>query len=621
MSRVFEKADHSGAAILATQVAATVVEVIGSGSVAPVNVALPAAAVVLNDNGEFIPDLERFEGMLVTFPDTLTVTELFNLDRFGEVHLAAGGRPLQFTNDNAPSVAGFEQHLREIGARHVMLDDGQTVQNPDPIRYLGPGQANGQPDVLRLGATVTGLTGTLRFGRGSGGSGDPLYRLNPTTGTVTFGDGEGSQRPPAGAPLPGARYRYRYASVNVLNFFTTLDVPGNTCGPSGLDCRGANSQAEFDRQFAKLVTTLLELDADVVGLVELENNAAASLATIVDALNAELGAGTWGYVDTGVIGGDAIKVGLIYDTTTTAALGDFAILDSSVDVRFIDTKNRPVLAQTFQDLATAGVVTVAVNHLKSKGSPCDDVGDPNAGDGQGNCNGTRTLAAEAMIDWLAGDPTGSGDPDVLVLGDLNAYLREDPVQAFRDAGWTNLLDVFIGPGAYSFAFDRQIGALDHAIATPSLAAQVTGTVEWHINADEPDAIDYNLDFGRNPGIFDGAIPFRSSDHDPVVVGLELTGDLDGDGVADDIDVCPATIIPEATVPSRRLIGRRYALVDDDTVFDKASRFGRTYTTADTAGCSCEQIIEATVPGWFGWLNRKYGCSNGLMRWWVRSVSH
>ena len=70
---------------------------------------------------------------------------------------------------------------------------------------------------------------------------------------------------------------------------------------------------------------------------------------------------------------------------------------------------------------------MAVNHLKSKGSPCDDVGDPDPGDGAGNCNLTRTGAAEALVDWLAGDPTGSGDPDFLIIGDLNSYDKEDPI--------------------------------------------------------------------------------------------------------------------------------------------------------------------------------------------------
>ncbi len=119
-----------------------------------------------------------------------------------------------------------------------------------------------------------------------------------------------------------------------------------------------------------------------------------------------VGAGTYDYIDTGTIGTDAIKLAIIYKPAAVSPVGSYAILDSSVDPRFIDTKSRPVLAQTFVENATGSVFTVAVNHLKSKGSPCDDVGDPDAGDGSGNCNGTRTAAAEALVDWLATDPTG-----------------------------------------------------------------------------------------------------------------------------------------------------------------------------------------------------------------------
>ena len=79
-------------------------------------------------------------------------------------------------------------------------------------------------------------------------------------------------------------------------------------------------------------------------------------------------------------------------------------------------------------IATGARFTVIDNHLKSKGSECDDVGDPDAGDGQGNCNRTRDLAAAALLDWIASDPTGSGDTDFLVLGDFNAYAQEDPIR-------------------------------------------------------------------------------------------------------------------------------------------------------------------------------------------------
>jgi predicted extracellular nuclease len=527
-----------------TQISASAVTIIGSGLVGATAVALPTAAALLNSNGEYIADLERYEGMLVTFPDLLTVTELFNLDRFGELQLAQGGRFVQYTNDNTPDAGGLSAHLQDIGKRSIMLDDGLTLQNPDPIRYPAPGLPNMVGASVRAGDSVVGLTGNIRFSRSSGGSGEETYRLMPTAEPVFVVD---NLRPTSAPDVGGS---LSVASFNVLNYFTTLDGNGPICGPAmSQGCRGADNQLEFDRQRAKLLTALLALNADIVGLVEIENNDSAALQSLVDGLNAAGGGDSYDFIDTGTIGSDAIRVGFIYKAATVTPFGGYAVLDSSVDPLFLDTKNRPVLAQSFQEKASAGVFTVAVNHLKSKGSPCNDVGDPNAGDGQGNCNGTRTDAAVALANWLATDPTGSNDTDFLIMGDLNSYMKEDPIVAIENAGYINLLTDFVGQQAYSFLFDGQVGALDHALGSPDLAGQVSGVAQWQINADEADAIDYNFDFGRNVDIFDGTIPNRASDHDPIIVGLDLAGDLDNDGVPNDVDVCPMTPSGEAVDPN------------------------------------------------------------------------
>jgi len=597
-----------------TQISADFVEfAVGGGSATATSVSLPTSGVVFA-NGQYIPNLESVEGMLVTFPDMLTVTELSNLDRFGELLLAQGGRFVTFTNNNAPDATGFLAHQMNIASRSIMLDDGLTIQNPDPIRFPDPGLPNMVGASVRAGDSVTGLTGNIRYSRGSGGSGDETYRLMPTAEP----DFVTTNPSPASAPNVGGSLRV--ASFNVLNYFTTLDGAGAICGPlMDQNCRGADNQEEFDRQREKLMSALLALDADVVGLIELENNSTAALQSIVDGLNAFAGARAYDFIDTGTIGADVIRQGLIYKTGTIVPSGGYAILDSSVDPTFDDTNNRPALAQTFEEIATGGAFTVAVNHLKSKGSNCNDLGDPDVGDGQGNCNLTRTDAAIALADWLASDPTGSGDPDFLIMGDLNAYLREDPVIAIENVGYTNLLSAVVGADAYSFLFDGQIGALDHALSSPDFAAQVTGVAVWHINADEADAIDYNLNFGRNPAIFSGAVPNRASDHDPIVIGLNLIGDLDGDGVLNGDDFCADTTIPEA-VPTVRLGVNRWALMDGDTHFDVTDPKGkgprRSYSTTDTAGCSCEQIIEAQG---LGKGHTKFGCSIGAMDNWVELV--
>jgi hypothetical protein len=179
------------------------------------------------------------------------------------------------------------------------------------------------------------------------------------------------------------------------------------------------------------------------------------------------------------------------------------------------------LAQTFEEVATGEQFTVAVNHLKSKGSACDA---PDALDGQGNCNRVRTRAAEALAAWLAADPTGAGDPDTLIIGDLNSYAKEDPIAAIKSAGYTNLIESRLGADAYSYAFDGQWGYLDHALSSATLTPQVAGVAEWHINADEPAVLDYNTDFKSTEQISNlyAGDSFRSADHDPTIIGLDLT---------------------------------------------------------------------------------------------------
>ena len=222
---------------------------------------------------------------------------------------------------------------------------------------------------------------------------------------------------------------------------------------------------------------------------------------------------------------DEIAVGFIYRTETVRLKGAAAILDSSVDPTFIDTKNRPVLAQTFEEIQTSALVTIAVNHFKSKGSSCDSLGDPNTGDGQGNCNLTRTKASQALVNWLATDPTQSGDSDFLIIGDLNAYAKEDPVSVMKSAGYTDLINHFSPDNSgYSYTFYGQAGYLDHALASSNLLDQVTGVTEWHINTDEPRVLDYNTEYKSPSQIINlyNEDVYRASDHDPIIVGLNLT---------------------------------------------------------------------------------------------------
>lgn len=494
-----------------TQVTPLSVTIVGQGSIEALPVTLPAGATLTNSDGELIADLERYEGMLLQFAQTLTVTGLRDVDEFGAVTVSQGGRLVQFTNAALPDAAGYASHRASNARRSFVLDDGKRSSNPTSIRYLRASADSNNS--LRTGNTVTGLTGNLRYSRGSGGRGDENWRLMPTTEPQFV-----SANPRPGWPAVGGAVRI--ASFNVLNFFSTLDSGQSICGPErNENCRGADSSEEQERQLAKIVTALALIDADIVGLIELENNNSESLQMIVDALNQRRGTVGYEFLPTGTINDDAIKTGFIFKTATIRPTGPFALLDHSVDARFNDARNRPALAQTFEALANGAALTIVLNHLKSKGSDCEADGDPNLDDGQGNCNRTRSSATAAIASWLADDPTGSGDPDFLIIGDLNAYPREDPLVTLESAGFTNLLGRADNP--YSFVFDSQAGALDHAVASASLVPQVVETIEWHINADEPAVLDYNLENNRDPSLFNADTPFRASDHDPVIIGLDL----------------------------------------------------------------------------------------------------
>jgi len=446
-------------------------------------------------------------------------------------------------------------------------------------------------NTLRIGDTVTGVVGVMTYTWAGNAASGNAYRVRPVD---ALGGGIPSfqptnQRPPNPDAIDGD---LRVAAMNVLNYFTTLDPRGAgpfTCGPlANLECRGANDAQEFQRQQAKIVAAISGLDADIVGLNELENNATASIESLVNALNAVDGAGTWAYVDTGTIGTDAIKIGIIYKPAAVTPVGPHAILTSAVDPRFIDTRSRPALAQTF-DQAGGGRLTIVVNHLKSKGSGCG-AGD-DATDGSGNCDGTRTMAAEALVDWIASDPTNSGDRDVLVIGDLNSYAREAPIDVFIREGYINLVEQFLGEEAYSFVFDGSSGYLDHALASPTLAAQVKGVAEWHINADEPGILDYNTDFksAAQVGYLYSPDQYRSADHDPLIVGLDLL-DYRFVGFQPPVDNPPAVNVAKAgaSIPIKWMLSGDLGL---DVLFGAptATQYtcasGAAFGTADPATAS------------------------------------
>lgn len=461
----------------------TVVDVCGAGSIAPAAYDLPRPAGTT---------FEPVENMLLTFPEPLTATEHFQLGRFGEITVSADGRLLQPTDRVAPGApANAAQDL--ANRRRLLIDDGSNVQNPANVPFL-------TPDVVRIGDTATGVTGVLAFGFG-------LYRLEPTA-PISFA--RTNPRPGAPDPVGG---ELKVASFNTLNYFTTL----RSQNPNA---RGADNANEFQRQQAKEVAALRGLDADVYGLMEVENDGPTTIGSLVDALNAATAPDTYASVNEpvlnapnefgGTFGTDAIKTALIYRTAAVTPVG---AAQSSADPVF----DRPPLIQTFRPAAGGADFTVVVNHFKSKNCAANsDPADFDQGDGQSCFNNRRTLQATALVNVLD-DLTV---PKPLIIGDLNAYSEEDPVRILEAAGYLSTAKRFVPEQKrYSFVFDGLSGELDHGLAGPGLVGNLTGATIWHINADEPLILDYNTEFNP-PGLYHPD-QFRTSDHDPLVIGLDL----------------------------------------------------------------------------------------------------
>jgi len=464
----------------------TAIEEIGTSPVpAPAVITLPVAAV---------SDWEAYEGMLVAVNQTLTVTGNGGLVNYGELELSVNGRLPTPTNIVDPGVdANTQQDVNDRS--RIQLEDGSHAANPDPVPYLDA------DNTRRVGARLASLTGALDFSFSK-------YEIHPTT-SVTFSDDNPRSAAPAGVSGP-----LIVSSFNVLNYFN-----GDGQGGGFPTSRGADTYDEFLRQRAKIVSAIVAINADIFGLIEIENDgfgANSAIQDLVDAVNQELGAATYAFIDVGTaqVGTDAITNALIYKSATVTPMGAAAVLDDTVDPTFI-IGNRPSIAQTFKD-GNNETFTVVINHFRSKGSSCS--GDPDIGDGQGNCNQTRVDAANALTNWLAGDPTNSNDADFLLMGDLNSYAKEDPVTAIKNAGYIDLVQQFVGSDAYSYVYADQSGYLDHALCSTALQHAATGATIWHINADELEELDYN---DTNPPGFYANSPYRSSDHDPVIVGLNL----------------------------------------------------------------------------------------------------
>ncbi|WP_426058897.1 ExeM/NucH family extracellular endonuclease [Hymenobacter sp. B1770] len=472
--------------------------------------ALPAFAMV--DNATYSSETaEAFEGMLVQFSAPVTVSDVASLRSRGELTISTRGpvyQPTQFVDPNddpasgtssagATNVAAVTAYQAENVSKSLILDDGRAATNPLPIPYLDPAT-----QTVRVGSTIPSLRGILGYGFSR-------WRVQPLPGpdapVVTV------VRPPVPTFGPTT---VKVASFNVLNYFN-----GDGVGGGFPTSRGARTLVDFERQRSKILAALIQMNADAVCLIEIENDGTgihSAIQDLVNGLNQALGAGTYALVEDGTLrqpnNTDLIRCAIVYKPAVLTPRGNALIATVS------GVFERPPIAQLFTTNSTAAPDTFAliVNHFRSKASGTGANADQ--GDGQGASNLRRKDQAAGLVQFINTVVKPAGTRYVLSVGDYNANYEEDPMDILRAAG----LVVGGPPSSTSYVFSGQSGSLDHAVLTSNLVGHAA-VETWHINASEPLFLEYSVAGAAT----DVNSPFRSSDHDPILVGLNFMGVVTG----------------------------------------------------------------------------------------------
>ena len=441
-------------------------------------------------------DWERYEHMRVRIAAALTVAGTHRTRRDGELMASFGGRLATPTEIAAPGAAA-QVIAAENARRTLRLDDRSEEQSPAAVWYLPQG-------LPRTGSRLSRVEGVVDQ-RGGG------YRLQ-LTAVPTIAAAPRPRAPKVGGDV-------RIVGFNLENMFNGDGRGGGFPAP-----RGARSLAEYQAQLDRHLATIRALKPDILALMELENDGygpQSSIAALVAAMRAAGLGEDWRFVDAGAgPGSDQIRVALLYRANRVAPVGVAATLSDGPFAQY----SRVPLAQSFRAVGSTPATpafTIAVNHFKSKG--CNSPTGPGTGadadlrDGQSCWNATRTDSARRLSAWLRSDPTRSGSDLAMIIGDLNAYAMEEPIRALIADGWRDAYAATGGEPAYSYVYDGQTGRLDHALLSPSLAQRLAGAAKWHTNADEPERSENtNHEAARSP-----AGPWRSSDHDPLLLGFRL----------------------------------------------------------------------------------------------------
>ncbi|MGH9360331.1 MAG: endonuclease/exonuclease/phosphatase family protein, partial [Thermoanaerobaculia bacterium] len=572
-------------------------------------------------------EMERYEGMRVRVENG-TVSGPTN--QFNEASIvAAPARPFREPGILFPGLPGLP------------VWDG----NPEVFEVDTDFLADEQ---LAAGAVVVEVEGPLAFSFGD-------YQIWPTTLSVV-GEAEPA---PVRARDAG---EFTVASQNLFRLFDTVNDPA--CGDV------VSTPAQFADRLAKFSLQIRDVlgSPDVLAVSEVENlgtlQALAAQIAADDpsvAYTAHLMEGNdIGCIDVGFLVRDTVQV----DSITQFGLTDTFIFNSVTAL----LNDRPplVLQGTYTGNGAPFPVTVIAVHQRSLGGIEHPTDGPRVRE-------KRHQQALRLSQFIQGLQTATPGLRLIAIGDFNAFEftdgyvdvmgqvtgNPDPAGALipaTDEVNPDLTNQTLSEPAdqrYSFVFDGSAQALDHGATSDGLAVFMRGAEHSRGNADAPFAFD------DDPGT-----PLRSADHDGLV--LFVMSDFDADGDPDDADNCPATpnpdqadgdgdgvgdvcdncpttpnpdqadededglgdvcdqclgtAIPEAMPSAGQLNPNHWALLDGDTIFDTVLPGGGTpadpFTSQQTAGCSCEQIIVAMG---LGKGHAKHGCSTGAIEDWIASL--
>ncbi|PKG37658.1 ExeM/NucH family extracellular endonuclease [Psychromonas sp. Urea-02u-13] len=532
----------------------------------------------LESDEDFDFTLERHEGMLVAFDKAadMHITRSFGYsysDRRNNLtvsHERVNQHPNQ---SNAPSAhEGAIDSAAEIQTdsnedKRVVVESFTKAPNGVVPWYPDFGKAsidqNGSSDdYLRIGDVIDGLEGVLTYSYN-----DYRFYVTNEASKESFAR-EATDRSATPVLKEGD---LRVATFNVLNYFNSpFDGEANPTGQN----RGAETADDFEKQATKIVQAMLAIDADILGLMEIENNGFGESSAVVDLVNrlnenleiADQYSITQPPAEAlteGFIGTDAITTMVIFKAAKVSLDGVRIInmpeqhapeitieIGGKEKTESGDNYMRHAVTPTFSIAGTDEKLTVSVNHFKSKGSACwEDYalqagGDP---DKQGQCENFRVSAA-----YQLGKVMATIEGHKLIMGDLNSYANEDPMMVLtnRDNAADDYIlkaarDTFIGdlalhgeegavisesygylnvikemhPQSHSYSYNDEVGTLDYILASASLKANIVDSMDWNINSSESTLFEYPSKYTGDLPKYDDA--YSSSDHDPAIVILNF----------------------------------------------------------------------------------------------------